>query len=143
MICSVWSPPYFILIGDFNGKSPRWGSDHSDIQGKIIEDVLDELDLCVLNSDEATYCSPQGTLSHLDLAICDPTLFLDFNWKPHEDLCGSDHFPIFLSVPEPQSEEPTPYWKFNKANWDLFLIDTLYFFWMVSLLCTYYETCYM
>ena len=47
-------------------------------------------------------------------------MFLDFNWKSHDDLCGSDHFPIFLSLSKPQSEQSTNHWKFTKANWDLF-----------------------
>ena len=101
-------------------NSPCWGSPDSNIQGKIIEDFLDDLDLCVLNNGDPTYCGPCGTLSHLDLTISDPSLFLYFNWKSPEDLCGSDHFPIFLNLSKPQSEQSTNNWKFTKANWDLF-----------------------
>ena len=47
-------------------------------------------------------------------------MFLDFNWKSHDDLCRSDHYPIFLSLSKPQSEQSTNHGKFTKANWDLF-----------------------
>ena len=76
-------PPPFLLLGDFNGHSPRWGSDHLNPQGKIIEELLDDLDLCVLNDGSPTYLSPGGTSSPLDLAICDPSIFLDLEWKVH------------------------------------------------------------
>ena len=109
-----------MLLGDFNGHSPRWGSDHLNPQGKIIEELLDDLDLCVLNDGSPTYLSPGGTSSPLDLAICDPSIFLDLEWKVHSDLCGSDHFPTFLKILENIVEPLPDFWNFKKANWDLF-----------------------
>lgn len=32
----------------------------------------------------------------IDLAICILSGFLDFNWKVGKDICGSNHFSIFL-----------------------------------------------
>ena len=113
-------PEPFLLVGDMNGHSPRWGSDHHSSQGKIIEDVLDQLDLCLLNSGSPTFCAPSGALSSLDLAICDPSIFLDLQWKAHNDLCGSDHFPTFITLPESGAEDPQSRWKFTKADWDQF-----------------------
>ena len=80
-------PKPFILLGDFNGHSPAWGSDSLDTRGKIIEDIINSANLSVLNSGSPTYCSPaNGTLSHIYLSICDPSLFLDFEWFVHDDL---------------------------------------------------------
>ena len=45
---------------------------------------------------------------------------LDFTWSTHDDLGGSDHFPIFLSGNTPQEEESYTKLNFNKANWPLF-----------------------
>jgi hypothetical protein len=44
-----------------------------------------------------TYLHPgNGSYSAIDLTVTDPSLHLDFSWKVHDDLCGSDHFPIVL-----------------------------------------------
>ena len=47
------------------------------------------------NNKSNTYLQPAtGTYSAIDLTIWDPNLFLDYNWKLHDDTNGSDHFPI-------------------------------------------------
>lgn len=45
---------------------------------------------------------------------------MDYGWKVHDDLCGSDHFPIFLEILQPLKDERLPHWKLNKANWEFF-----------------------
>ena len=45
---------------------------------------------------------------------------MDYGWKVHDVLCGSDHFPIL----QPLHDERLPHWKLNKANWEIF--ETLY-----------------
>ena len=51
------------------------------------------------------------------LTVTDPSLLLDFSWKVHDDLCGSDHFPIILEyLHSTVGERPTRY-KFDKADW--------------------------
>ena len=45
---------------------------------------------------------------------------MDYDWKVHDDLCGSDHFPIFLNNIGPALDEPVSRWKLNKANWAQF-----------------------
>ena len=37
-----------------------------------------------------------------------------------DDLCGSDHFPLFLNNIASVFEEPTKKWKLNKADWPFF-----------------------
>lgn len=113
-------PSPYIIIGDFNAHSVRWGSDSTDIRGKVVEDVIDDLNLCVLNSGAPTFCAASGALSHIDLALCDPSIFLDLDFKVHSDLCGSDHFPILLHILTSQTEKPLRHWKFQEANWNLF-----------------------
>ena len=48
------------------------------------------------------------------------TLLLDYDWKVHDDLCGSDHFPVLLNNIGPDLDEPVSRWKLNKANWAQF-----------------------
>ena len=111
-------PRPFLILGDFNAKSPLWGSDILDSRGKMIEDVLSDMDLCILNSGSPTYISSSySTGSHIDLSVCDPSLFLDFDWQTSDDLCGSDHFPIFLSFKQTDKEQYPKFWKFKNTNW--------------------------
>ena len=45
---------------------------------------------------------------------------MDYDWKVHDDLCGSDHFQVLLNNIGPDVDEPVSRWKLNKANWDKF-----------------------
>lgn len=77
--------------------------------------------MCLLNNKQSTYIHPAtGTCSSIDLALCHPSLFLDFSWKVHDDLCGSDHFPIIISQSNSQLIPETQRWKLEKADWDTF-----------------------
>ena len=64
--------------------------------------------------------SGKGTFSALDLSICHPSLYLDYEWSVCEDRHGSDHFPIVIESIKTREEDHNPKWKLNKANWDLF-----------------------
>ena len=64
--------------------------------------------------------SGKGTLSALDLSLCHPSLYLDFDWSVCEDQHGSDHFPIVIESIKTFEEDHNSKWKLNKANWDLF-----------------------
>ena len=113
-------PRPVLLLGDMNGHSPQWGSVRSNSQGKVLEDFISDYDLCLLNSGSPTFCSSSGSLSHVDLSLCDPSLFLDLEWKVHSDLCGSDHFPIFIKFNRHFEEDNREFWKFRSADWKLY-----------------------
>ena len=138
-ICSIYIPPrskivekdldeivnqlptLFLLLGDFNGHNFISGSDDVNDKGRIIENFINKNNLCLYNNKTPTYLHPAtGTYTSLDLSICYPTLLLDYEWKVHDDLCGSDHFPIFLNNIAPQLEEPITRWKLTKADWPSF-----------------------
>ena len=115
-------PAPFIILGDFNGHSPLWGSDDHNTRGREVEKAIEEFDLSVFNDRSPTYVHPASN-SHtvVDLSVCDPTLLLDFDWLVHDDQCGSDHFPIVLT-PSKADEDDTPAgrWNFKKADWKKF-----------------------
>jgi exonuclease III len=48
-------PSPFIIVGDFNGHSPLWGSPNTNSRGEQIEQFLLDHDLCILNTNEITY----------------------------------------------------------------------------------------
>ena len=138
-ICSIYIPPgakieqkdldeivnqlptSYLLLGDFNGHNVIWGSDDVNERGRTIKNFINKNNLCLFNDNKPTYLRPAtGTYTSLDLSSCYPTLLSDYEWKVHDDLCGSNHFPIFLNNIESGVEEPSEKWKLNKADWPSF-----------------------
>ena len=114
-------PSPFILLGDFNGHNVLWGSKDNAPRGDLIEDFISQNDICLMNDKSNTFLdSGKGTFSALDLSICHPSLYLDYEWSVCEDQHGSDHFPIVIESIKTSEEDHNPKWKLNKANWDLF-----------------------
>ena len=134
-VCSVYIPPNeepkelelnnlreqlprpFIIMEDFNSHNEIWGSKKTDKKGKVIKSLLNQHQLCMNNKKSNTYQQPAtGTYSAIDLSICDPSLFLDYNWKVHDNTCVSDYLPILLEDSTDELSERTPSWNLGKAN---------------------------
>ena len=49
-----------------------------------------------------------GTYSTIDLTLDNASIFQDYNWKVHDDTCGSDHFPIILENSDPELDDKIP-----------------------------------
>jgi hypothetical protein len=114
-------PSPVILMGDFNSHSTLWGCSSTNQKGLEIETFLLQSNLCLLNNKSPTYLHPAtGSLSSLDLAFCDPSLFMDYTWSVHNDLCGSDHYPTVLNKPVAEAVDDQKRWKLAKANWAVF-----------------------
>ena len=114
-------PSPFMLLGDFNGHNVLWGSKDNDPRGDLIEDFITQNEICLMNDKSNTFLdSGKGTFSALDLSVCHPSLYLDYDWSVCEDQHGSDHFPIVIESIKTLEEDHNPKWKLNKANWDLF-----------------------
>ena len=140
-LCSVYLPPSspidmtkldhlinqlpkpFILMGDFNSHHTLWGCTDINDKGRTIEGFISERDLVLLNDKTSTYLHPAtGSYSSLDLTICSPGIYSDFNWKVFDDLHGSDHFPIQVSEIGPSVQQRPQRWKLHKANWEQFQV---------------------
>ena len=114
-------PSPFILTGDLNAHNPLWGNEHMNEKGKIVENILGDHDLCIFNDGSKTHVDPAtGSLSAIDISLCSPSLFVDFSWSVHEDLCGSNHFPTFLHMHEHHTPDRVPRWNLRKADWTEF-----------------------
>src|SRR5215469_5775475 len=135
-ICSIYLPPSnpidpnnlnalfqqlpspFLLLGDFNAHSPIWGCKHLDSRGRIIEDLISNNNLCFLNNKNITYIHPAtGSSSAIDLSLCTAAIVPHFTWAVHDDLCGSDHFPVFIKLTKPIPVSKPVRWKLHKADW--------------------------
>ncbi len=87
------------------------------------EKIISDNDLCIYNDGSSTYIHPAtGSMTAIDLSLCTLSLFLDYIWEVHEDLCGSDHFPTFLHLNEVGNNDTIQTWKFRKADWPEFKI---------------------
>ena len=68
-----------MIVGDFNAHNPLWGSDKVAEKGKVVEDLLSNLNFCILNDGSNTYLHPgNGSYSSTDLTLVDLSLLLDF-----------------------------------------------------------------
>ena len=63
-----------------------WGCADTNGKGLEVANLLLQSNLCLLNTKFTTYIHPAtGSRSSIDLAICDPALFLDLSWNVHDD----------------------------------------------------------
>jgi len=109
-------------VGDFNAKHQLWGSPINDFRGKLIVKFLDDNNLVCLNKGEGTRLNYNGTLSHLDLAICSHNLGFDIECEKINDLWGSDHYPleVFYKPIIVRIDDTINKYLYNKTDWKLF-----------------------
>ena len=90
----------FCLHWRFNAHSPLWDDVRQDFRGQIVQVLLNDYNLCLLNTGKPTYRhhGHHHSFSVPDLFICDPSLALELYWLTYNDLCGSDHFPVILKT---------------------------------------------
>ena len=138
-ICSIYLPPNtainiqelddllnqlplpVILMGDFNAHSPLWGCKDLNSRGRVIEDFINNNNLCLLNEGISTYLHPaSGARTAIDITLCSPLLATDFIWSVHDDLCGSDHYPVILKNDKPLASQTVKKWKLSKADWNTY-----------------------
>jgi hypothetical protein len=118
-------PEPFLLLGDFNCKSPLWGNTTTDRGGQLIEDLLVAADVCILNTGDPTHFHHQSGLSSaIDLTLCSPQLLPNIEWTVLADAYGSDHFPIILNDVDNNPVSKEPRFILHKANWKIFYDET-------------------
>ena len=116
-------PSPFCVVGDFNAHHNTWGSSIDSTKGKTISNIIDSHNLILLNTGASTHFSAAfNSSSAIDLSICSPQLAPFITWESNSfDLCGSDHFPIFIQIKNNTPQDTrTPRWLVKRANWHLF-----------------------
>ncbi|GFO03547.1 LINE-1 retrotransposable element orf2 protein [Plakobranchus ocellatus] len=88
----------------------------------MLEEFTAENDFIILNSGEQTFVhSAYHSTSAIDLAVASPSIAAECSWAAHSDLCGSDHFSIFLTLTSNFSPNVnTTSFNFQKADWSRF-----------------------
>ena len=113
-------PEPFFLLGDFNSHNQLWGSNVTNVRGKIIETFLENSNLLFLNKGQPTFCRSH-TFSSIDLSLCSSKLACRFSWSVLDSLYNSDHFPLEIKSILPSTTGSYPVrWNLKSANWDVY-----------------------
>ena len=139
-ICSIYLPPNnpvemedledllsqlpqpYLLLGDFNSRSPMWGDSTTNPKGRIIENLINRTNCSILNSGSPTQLHMQNnSLTCIDLSICSPDAIQDFTWSLSDDLYNSDHYPVTLSSSDVSSGLCSSRFIFEKADWTKYI----------------------
>lgn len=122
-------PKPMLLAGDLNAHHVAFGCRSTNSRGNDVYNILDECDLCILNSGSPTTV---GTAYHnqsaIDISCISPSLASLCDWKVHSDPMGSYHYPtiidIYTSVDKYEVNDPSERYLYNKADWSLFRSET-------------------
>ncbi len=110
-----------LICGDFNAHNGLWGSEKTDKNGSIVEEIIDDLNLVCLNTGEGTRLDPiTGKFSAIDITLCPPSMAGKCIWEVLKENWGSDHFPIVCSYGIDAYYSKTDSqarWSFQKADW--------------------------
>ena len=117
------------MVGDFNSQSQSWGYRSMDKRGEDIETWQDDNHLILANdpTDAPTFYSRrwQSTTTP-DLAFCTEDVHKNITRTVCDQLGGSDHRPVILTISGGASSAHAqhPRWNYKKAKWGLFHIRT-------------------
>jgi hypothetical protein len=94
-VCVRSSRRQVLLAGDFNAKSPLWGSKREDQRGAALADLLAQCDLTVLNQGNQPTFVGVGGSSTIGMTCASAGLAQRVvEWRVEEQETTSDHCPI-------------------------------------------------
>ena len=117
------TPGKCIVEGDFNGHSQSCVNNELNARGEELEGWQVTTNLQLLNNPEDTptlYSRRWMTTSTPDLAFMSNDLVPNVTRNVQDQLAGSDHRPVLLSVdvnPSKTRNNTTPRWNYKKADW--------------------------
>ena len=117
----------FLIVGDFNSHSQSWGYDHADARGEELEDWQDDHRLLLVNDPDDTptfFHRGWRTCSTPDLALCTEDIHRGIKREVGQQLGGSDHRPVFITIENQviPIDNPAPRWNYKRAKWGLFAL---------------------
>jgi hypothetical protein len=113
-----------IWCGDFNAHNTLWGGTVVDVNGQVVEELIDARKLVCLNDGGGTRVNiNSGLESALDLTLVSGLLGGITEWEIlRECTMGSDHYPLVITILGNGKEignkkGATGRWIYEKANW--------------------------
>jgi hypothetical protein len=115
----------YLMVGDFNSQSQSWGYNTIGQRGETIEDWEDEHHRILVNdpTDTPTFYSRRWHKTTTpDIAFWTDDIHKNINRNVCDQLGGSDHRPVILSITETTTpvHSQLPRWNYKKANWEIF-----------------------
>ena len=118
IINNVNTNKHCILVGDFNSHNIIWNCSKIDVSGERLLESIDECNLFLHNDNKITHEDViKNIKSNIDLVFSTVNLADKINVKIHDDLLGSDHYPIFINVHVEKSFYAK---KSLRTNWENF-----------------------
>jgi len=113
-------PQPALILGDINSYSIRWGSEATDVRGRIFENFLNTNNLITLNSGTPTRIGYNSETA-IDVSIASPGVAASCHWEVLPSPRDSDHCPILVTIlsNKPQTPQPTAQ-NFKRINWTIF-----------------------
>ena len=115
-----------VILGDFNSHNRLW-EHHCNKEDKTSEEIIKFMtnkNLTLLNNGAYTRHDVHANkFSAIDLTFTNPALSVRCNWTVHDNLMGSDHFPIVTEIEQKitfNDYAHVPKWKLDKADWHQF-----------------------
>lgn len=107
-----------LIGGDFNAKSPEWGSTSRDTRGDILADAIASLDMSICNTGRRPTFKRGQHESVIDVTVVTAELQTrSTEWEVLEDETGSDHNYIFFVIRAAKTTPKVPRgWNTKKLN---------------------------
>ncbi|CAK1600725.1 unnamed protein product [Parnassius mnemosyne] len=129
-----------LVLGDFNAKDLAWGSRHTDVRGRMVEDWALETGLVVLNRGSVPTCVRMRGESVVDISFASPALSpRAIDWRVMEGVeTYSDHRYIRFDVSTQPSSAPVqqapsgPRWALKQLDRELLLEASIVQAWVSS-----------
>lgn len=108
-----------VWCGDFNAHSTLWGGTHTDNNGSVLEEFIEDQDLVCLNDGRVTRVDvARGLESPIDLTLVSKQIARISKWDVvHDTTVGSDQTGV---GPIQLEKIGFPRWKLRNANWTLY-----------------------
>jgi hypothetical protein len=114
-------PKPLLLIGDLNAHHTMWGCSKIDTCGNFIVDILDNHDLCVLNTGAPTLrTKPNEAISAIDICLASAQFAGLLTWVTLDSTYGLISFPNNKSQPNISYNPPKRYKITNNNQWSTF-----------------------
>ena len=103
-------------MGDLNSYNTPWGSEYTNVRGRILEEVAYNKGLIIMNTGAPTRIG-FNTETCIDLTVSSPTLGPYLAWTVTSSPFDSDHIPIIVSVLTRERNMEEERWNMRKADW--------------------------
>ncbi len=114
----------YLVVGNFNSHSQSWGYDHIDRRGEDVETWQDDHNRLLINDpdDQPTFDYRRWhSTSTLDLGFYTEDIHSNVTREVGEQLGGSDHRPVYLTMQYNVRHEPSfPRWNYKMADWSFY-----------------------